>query len=192
MKSNMKSHHQLAYLIVREGRYVLHPGTSGLRKLAVPDRSSVGLEAGHEVVVGQVVHDTLPADPRRGVAFVRVWHDEKLCQTCRNLREHAAWKARLEEAGRFLQETIGDTGIPWSAPEAFIAAAGRLTDADPAVRAQAQATIRVHADQLRLLCALRRKEAEMIRQADKQEQLRAILAEKARVTKELHKAAAAL
>jgi hypothetical protein len=39
---------------------------------------------------------------------------------------------------------------------------------------------------------LRRKEAEMIRQADKQEQLRAILAEKARVTKELHKAAAAL
>jgi hypothetical protein len=190
---NKTSQQPLAYLVVREGRYVLPKGTAGLKKLAVPDRHSVlPPTAGHYVVVGHVVHDTAPTDPRRGVAFVRVWHDEKLCQTCRNLREHAAWKARLEEAGRFLQETIGDTGIPWSAPEAFIAAAGRLTDADPAVRAQAQATIRVHADQLRLLCALRRKEAEMIRQADKQEQLRAILAEKARVTKELHKAAAAL
>lgn len=56
--------------------------------------------------------------------------------------------------------------MPWMAPEPIKAAARRLADADPAVRTQAQATIRDKADKLRYLYSLQRRDTELIRQIE--------------------------
>lgn len=63
------------------------------RKLVVPERSNI--PHGHSVTVTDVVRDTNPADPRRGVLFVRVSHDTS-CDRCRAERGAKAWAAAIE------------------------------------------------------------------------------------------------